>query len=110
LSFETESGYVGDGWKPLITKLHADLLAIDPDYTVDQIKEKFGELRYYYTAATTVAKKQSQMRELVDAAERASHSTCEWCGETAKTKLHRGWYRTLCEKCTAELKAKQELQ
>lgn len=36
-----------DSWLPVIEKLHKDLLAIDPDYRVAQVKEKFGRLRYY---------------------------------------------------------------
>ena len=35
------------GWEQLIVDLDARLAAIDPDYAVAQIKEKFGALRYY---------------------------------------------------------------
>lgn len=36
-----------DGWGTLIAGLEAKLKAPSPDYTVSQVKEKFGGLRYY---------------------------------------------------------------
>lgn len=42
------SDEVGAGWHPLIAQLHIDLLALDSDYRVSQVKEKFGELRVYF--------------------------------------------------------------
>lgn len=46
-----ESSYqnldIDDNWLPIVEKLHKDLLKIDPDYVVAQVKEKFGSLRYY---------------------------------------------------------------
>jgi len=41
------SGFVGDGWAQLVLDTHNKLVALDPDYTLDQIKEKYGQLRYY---------------------------------------------------------------
>jgi hypothetical protein len=38
---------IGPGWLPVIERLHADLLKIDPNYVVAQVKEKFGGLRFY---------------------------------------------------------------
>jgi len=40
-------GPVGKGWMPIIEQLDKDITALDPDYGVQQIKEKFGTLRYY---------------------------------------------------------------
>jgi hypothetical protein len=36
-----------DEWYPAILKAHNDLTAVVPGYNIDQIKEKFGSLRYY---------------------------------------------------------------
>ena len=36
----------GAGWYPLLIELHADLVALDHDYVVEQVKEKFGTLRF----------------------------------------------------------------
>lgn len=38
---------VGDGWMPIVDKLHEDIKALDPNYSISQIKEKFGTLRFY---------------------------------------------------------------
>ena len=37
----------GAGWYPIITVLDAALAELDPDYEVQQVKEKYGTLRYY---------------------------------------------------------------
>ena len=36
------------GWYPLIISLDSELAAIYPDYELQQVKEKFGTLRYYF--------------------------------------------------------------
>ncbi len=36
-----------DEWYPVILKAHKELSALFPGYNIDQIKEKFGGLRYY---------------------------------------------------------------
>lgn len=41
------SAGVGDGWVPIINKLHEDIKELCPEYVITQIKEKFGTLRYY---------------------------------------------------------------
>lgn len=49
--YETEYKYVDtpEDWYPLVLKCHEELLEIDPNYTIFQIKEKFGGLRYYFS-------------------------------------------------------------
>ena len=46
-----ESGYLecDEGWYPLIIETHAKLMHLAPDYIIEQIKEKFGTLRYYWS-------------------------------------------------------------
>ena len=41
------SGPVGKGWIPIIDQLDKDITELDPDYSIDQVKEKMGGLRYY---------------------------------------------------------------
>lgn len=36
------------GWYPLIVDLNSKLAALDPDYEIHQVKEKFGTLRFYF--------------------------------------------------------------
>lgn len=46
--FDSQRSNVGIGWQPLVDSIHMELVQIDPDYKVEQIKEKFGGLRYYF--------------------------------------------------------------
>lgn len=64
----------------------------------DQVKEKFGTLRFYYTGGD------SYIRGLVSMAESMSSVTCETCGASGTTKGP-GWIQTLCEE---HRKAKNE--
>ena len=41
-----------EGWYPLIAELDANIAKIFPDYEIQQVKEKFGTLRYYWSAET----------------------------------------------------------
>ena len=63
--------------------------------TVDQVKEKFGTLRFYYTGGD------DYIDGLVSMAESMSGITCEQCGNPGST-LGRGWLTTLCEKHAEE--------
>ena len=46
-AFEGAGYPVGKGWMPLVLECHRKLTALDPEYYIVQIKEKFGTLRYY---------------------------------------------------------------
>ena len=58
----------------------------------DQIKEKFGGLRVYFTGGD------SYIEGLVSMAESFSYKICEVCGERGSPNKG-GWISTLCEKC-----------
>ena len=58
--------------------------------TLDQVKEKFGTLRFYYTGGD------EYISGMVHMAESMSGVTCEECGNSGETKGH-GWLVTLCE-------------
>jgi hypothetical protein len=88
------SDEVGVGWHPLIARLHTDLLALDPDYRVSQIKEKFGELRVYLASDET-----REIEALIDAATDASLTICDTCGQPGAPRTIDGWVRTRCGKC-----------
>ena len=118
----------GDGWQEIIENLDRELAKIDPNYTIDQIKEKFGGLRYYYTPSFLQHSKTppffqyrkhhrlvdwllhrryksrgNRMYELRQVAERASYFTCEICGSTEgvlnKSPKNQYWVKTLCASC-----------
>ena len=63
---------------------------------VEQVKEKFGTLRFYYRGGD------EQVFGMVRMAESMSACTCEVCGSPAQTGQHGGWVGTLCEQHTKE--------
>ena len=61
--------------------------------TADQIKEKFGTLRFYYSGGD------DYVDGVVRMAEAMSGCTCEVCGKPGSTG-GKGWIRTTCEEHT----------
>lgn len=110
--FENHRYGVAKGWQPLIEKLHADLNEVNPDYELQQVKEKWGGLRYYVgyslTPSSEPDKKMSEtdkkMQELIQAAESASFDICEVCGEPGEIR-NTGYVKTLCDNHHAEREA-----
>ena len=92
---------VGPGWAPLIRAFYG-MVRVNPhlfeDVQVQQVKEKFGELRIYfiqgndwllgYTAGLTVA----------------SRLICEYCGQAGFVRPDLGWLKTFCDMCYADYK------
>ena len=100
----------GDGWAELVCGLCADLdelLRECPQAFIEvrQVKEKFGQLRFYYTAHGVSKELRDGLRNLVDKAERASGHICERCGSDAASlrQTDSGWLATLCPRCQAAL-------
>ena len=58
---------------------------------IEQIKEKFGGLRFYYRGGD------EQIHGMVRMAELWAGNTCEKCGDKGKRR-DGGWVRTLCDK------------
>lgn len=94
-----------DGWGPLITDLETKLKALSPDYTISQVKEKFGGLRYYASAGDVDAETSKQFYDLIREAEAKSYEICECCGQPGRLTRRggRGWYKTLCSACSGKL-------
>jgi hypothetical protein len=61
----------------------------------DQIKEKFGGLRIYFSGGD------EYVEGLVSMAEEFSYKICEDCGERGKPNSN-GWIATLCDNCRKE--------
>lgn len=88
------------GWHPIIEDLDRKIAAIAPDYKAEQIKEKFGTLRFYFSELTVDPDDWDAVYTLVDEAEEQSRSTCEVCGSTDATvgpRTRNQWIKTLCE-------------
>lgn len=94
-----------DGWGLLITQLEDKLKTLSPDYTVSQVKEKFGGLRYYASAADASEETAQQFYDLIREAEEKSYEICESCGQPGRLSRrgNAGWYKTLCPECSEKL-------
>lgn len=95
-------GFPGGGWYQLIHDLSEKLESMIKDlpedqqklYYADQVKEKFGTLRFYMSRAT------EQMNLAIDEAENLSTKTCEDCGAgKSEVRNNRGRLRVLCTQC-----------
>jgi hypothetical protein len=62
-------------------------------FSIDQIKEKYGSLRFYYTGGDDT------IFGMVWLAENLSYSICETCGTTKNVGHTTGWTYTTCKKC-----------
>ena len=96
--FQNDGDYpgMGDGWiRELLWPLCRDLrnIGISPDFHVDQIKEKFGGLRFYVSGAT------EEQWSRIDQADRDSYCVCEVCGSRENVKTTGGWLKTYCDTC-----------
>ena len=109
----------GDGWLSIIDNLCKEIvnhidnqrkaldykkergeLVCDEDYenikiTVQQVKEKYGGLRFY------IYNGDEYVRGMIDFAESFSYKICESCGNPGKLKSE-GWWRTLCDPCRSD--------
>ena len=86
---------IGIGWLPMVVELDESLAKIDPDYKIDQIKEKFGGLRFYISSD---ANRMREMYDLIDIAEGKSFETCEMCGAAAeRINNENGWMVVRCK-------------
>ncbi len=58
-------------------------------FTVSQVKEKYGTLRFYMESST------KEMNELISQYEKKSEFVCEVCGKPGKL-VGKTWYSTRC--------------
>lgn len=85
---------IGRGWLKIIVDLDAKLAEIDPNYQLQQVKEKFGGLRYY---AVTETDHREVFRQLIAEAEQVAAVTCEVCGERGEEVKINNWLTVRCE-------------
>lgn len=97
----------GDGWKGILDEatkqIHTscDMHGVNPrHFVIDQIKEKFGGLRYYYHFVGDVPRSLvNHVDRIIAEAEALSTKTCEICGNPGKLKANKGWASTRCDAC-----------
>lgn len=119
---EDVSVWVGEGWEPIIVKLSRSIqnyidshnarqqwmvdnghqlnAVLVQQVTVEQVKEKFGGLRFYYDGGD------DYIEGLVTMAEVWAQCTCEVCGAKGETRGDLGWITTLCDEHYEERKSK----
>jgi len=73
-------------------------------FRIDQIKEKYGGLRYYYSGGDDI------IDGMVNLAESLSYDICENCGTTHNVGHTRGWIYTICELCREKNDRAKELE
>lgn len=84
-----------DGWLPLLAELHDEVVEIDPNYRLYQVKQKFGRLCFYY--AISNPELYARVQEVVRRYEDMSLSICERTGKSGKLMVRHGFFQTLNE-------------
>ncbi len=77
---------------------------IKPDIKIEQIKEKFAELRIYYTCLNSRAC--DRINGMIDLAERVCGRTCQVSGADGKLRTN-GWYVVLSDEEYLKLKKRK---
>lgn len=99
---------IGDGWCTLVDSLLSHLESIKfyngdslgsylDGLVAQQVKEKFGRLRFYYEHASAESRADGYTRGAVGFAEYLSTHTCEICGQHGELR-YGGWIKALCDK------------
>ena len=120
---ELKTSYIecDDGWMPHINKI-TDILVKEVTrynalkgtnivFVINQIKEKYGGLRYYIAFNNTSGADNdfiTRLHKYVWDMEYVSTHICEKCGMYGETRKLGGWYKTVCDTCYDELCPKDE--
>ena len=88
----------GTGWDEILATLHKEIIKVRPDYKLHQVKEKFGELRFYVADDAHDAA-DDFINTLIEHAEAAAATTCQYCGKPGELRNNHGWLYTLCDTC-----------
>jgi hypothetical protein len=93
---------VDQGWYPLIKDLIDDLIKLDWNKQVCQVKEKFGGLRFYINEGS------DQIFKRITQAENDSYTICEVTGKPGELRTDLGWHTTLCDEEYEKRKKRNE--
>lgn len=86
-----------DGWFDLLFDLSVTIETVNNSLLEDdwiqamQVKEKFGELRFYVNSAP------EEIQHLISQAEERSTRICEVCGDPGNINATKRWLKTVCE-------------
>ena len=91
------------GWIPLLVSLFNIIYILDEDkdIRINQIKEKFGSIRIYYSGLCSI--KHKKIIEVIDAFSCIINNTCEICGNHGKLRQSPDiCIKTLCNDCAKD--------
>ena len=93
-----------EGWKKLYQPLigYIDKYNSEHDDSkiiIDQIKEKFGCLRFYVTYDNVPKEIIEELNNMISDAETESYCVCEMCGTKENVGMTQGWLQTICPTC-----------
>jgi hypothetical protein len=100
--YADQDWHIRDCNKKLIEQHFSEVPEYVSRVVVEQVKEKFGTLRFYYRGGDDT------VYGMVRLAEEMSARTCEQCGVPATTENQNGWVVTLCKKHSKERKKKMK--
>ena len=86
---------IGKGWLRLVEELDRNITIHFPDYTIAQIKEKFGQLRFYPGEREVIM--HEKVKIIIAHAEDRSKEYCEICGKYGQIVSPNGWMLSRCE-------------
>lgn len=105
---------VGNGWYNIVKRICEMLDDIYYKtgvlFVADQVKEKYGTLRFYYHdegRLTKISKEErlqlyNKVSNFIGKMEKMSGTICEECGKPGNLRS-RGWIITLCDKCSKKM-------
>lgn len=85
-----------EGWTDIVCKMNEHLEALEPDYILHQVKEKFGGLRYYTHTPNRPNDRDDLFHIIVSYYETLSFTICDQCGEHGTRWIKDGYVRTRC--------------
>lgn len=99
----TELDSMPDGWRKafglqMCEELKQELIKINKmdEFRITQIKEKFGELRFYTNWTT------NEIEAIINKYTKLSRKTCINCGKPA-TVITTGWISPFCNDCVKDI-------
>ena len=90
------------GWVDILDRMFSDLdelLPIDVEFRLLQVKEKFASLRVYYDINSDITEEmEGRVRRIIALAGFRSARTCEFCGRPGGAWKRGGYFFTACDR------------
>lgn len=95
---------IHSGWLDIVDNLCSNIVkrikeSDNSSVTVDQVKQKFGTLRFYVSIISDDEQFKKDIYKLISDAEVTTEKFCEFCGANAELNRNGRWWFTLCNLC-----------